>query len=56
VLCAHRIEDDFSDRWSCAREDFERKLYRKRVKVQVRFVELTDTIPVPGPRHDYRLS
>lgn len=46
---AHRIEDDFSARWSYAREDFERKLYRKRAKVQVKFVELTDTIPVQGP-------
>jgi hypothetical protein len=32
-----------------AREDFERKLHRKRNKVSVRFVELTDTIPVQGP-------
>lgn len=32
-----------------AREDFERKLHSKRSKVQVRFVELTDTIPVQGP-------
>jgi DNA-directed RNA polymerase specialized sigma24 family protein len=45
----NRVEDDFSDRWSWAREDFERKLYRKRNKVRVRFVELTDTIPVQGP-------
>jgi hypothetical protein len=29
--------------------DFERKLYRKRLKIKVRFVELTDTIPVQGP-------
>ena len=46
---SNRVEDDFSDRWSYAREDFERKLYRKRSKVKVRFVELTDTIPVQGP-------
>jgi DNA-directed RNA polymerase specialized sigma24 family protein len=46
---SNRVEDDFSDRWSFAREDFERKLYRKRNKVRVRFVELTDTIPVQGP-------
>lgn len=46
---SNRVEDDFSDRWSYAREDFERKLYRKRDKVRVRFVELTDTIPVQGP-------
>jgi len=29
-------------------EDFERKLYRKRAKISVRFVELTDTIPGAG--------
>lgn len=46
---SNRVEDDFSDRWSYAREDFERKLYHKRNKVRVRFVELTDTIPVQGP-------
>ena len=47
-----RVEDDFSDRWSYAREDFERKLYHKRNKVRVRFVELTDTIPVQGPESE----
>jgi hypothetical protein len=46
---SNRVEDDFSDRWSFAREDFERRLYRKRSKVRVRFVELTDTIPVQAP-------
>jgi hypothetical protein len=46
---SNRVEDDFSEHWSYAREDFERKLYRKRSKVKVRFVELTDTIPVQGP-------
>lgn len=46
---SHRCEDDFSPHWSGAREDFERKLYHKRAKIQVRFVELTDTIPVHGP-------
>ena len=46
---SNRVEEDFSDRWSCAREDFERKLYHKRLKIKVRFVELTDTIPVQGP-------
>lgn len=46
---SHRVEDDFSQHWSYAREDFERKLYRKRDKVKVRFVELTDTIPVQSP-------
>lgn len=44
-----RCEDDFSDEWSFAREDFERKLYSKRSKVKVAFVEFDDTIPVHGP-------
>lgn len=46
---SNRIDDDFSSHWSFAREDFERKLHGKRRKVKVRFVELTDTIPVQGP-------
>ncbi len=49
---SHRVTDDFSAQWSNAREDFERKLYRKRNKVRVRFVELTDTIPVQGPESE----
>ncbi|OZD18146.1 sigma-70 family RNA polymerase sigma factor [Rhodococcus sp. 06-156-3C] len=49
---SNRVEDDFSDRWSFAREDFERKLRNKRVKVKVRFVEMTDTIPIQGPDTD----
>ena len=44
-----RVQDDFSDRWSWVREDFERKLYAKRIKPKVRFVELDDTLPVHGP-------
>lgn len=48
----NRVEEDFSARWSPAREDFERKLYRKRNKIKVRFVELTDTIPVHGPESE----
>jgi hypothetical protein len=49
---SNRVEDDFSNRWSYAREDFERKLYHKRSKVKVRIVELTDTIPVQGPESE----
>jgi hypothetical protein len=45
---SHRVEDDFSDRWSWAKEDFERKLYSKRSKCRVSFVELRDTLPVHG--------
>ena len=46
---SNRVEEDFSDWWTGEREDFERKLYHKRAKVRVRFVELSDNIPVQGP-------
>jgi hypothetical protein len=46
---SHRVEDDFTARWSPAKEDLERKLYGKRSKVQVTFVELDDTIPIHAP-------
>lgn len=49
---AHRVVEDFSPFWSHAREDLERKLYHKRNKVSVRFVELTDTIPVQSPESE----
>lgn len=49
---SNRVEDDFTERWSYAREDFERKLHHKRLKIKVRFVELTDTIPVQGPESE----
>lgn len=46
---SHRVEDDFSARWGWEKADFERKLYRKRDKIKVNFVELNETIPVHGP-------
>jgi hypothetical protein len=46
---SNRVEEDFSEKWTHAREDFERKLYHKRSRIKVRFVELTDNIPVQGP-------
>jgi hypothetical protein len=49
TIRAHRVVEDFSPYWSYAREDFERRIYRKRNKITVRFVELTDTVPVQGP-------
>jgi hypothetical protein len=49
AIRSNRVEEDFSDRWSYAREDFERKLYSKRSKVKVSFVQLDDTIPIHGP-------
>ncbi len=49
AVTENRAEDDFSPRWSYEREDFERKLYHKRLKIKVSFVELDETIPVHGP-------
>ena len=46
---SNRVEEDFSPVWSYAREDFERKLYRKRDKIRIQFVQLDDTIPTHGP-------
>jgi hypothetical protein len=45
AIRSNRVEEDFSSRWSAEREDFERKLYRKRNKVKVSFVEIDDSIP-----------
>lgn len=52
AIRSHRVEEDFSPIWSFAREDFERKLYHKRLKVKVSFVELNGTIPVHGPESE----
>lgn len=49
AIKSNRIEDDFSEKWSYEKEDFERKLYKKRSKFKVKFVELPDTLPVQGP-------
>src|SRR5262249_43506448 len=40
------VHDDFSSIWSYEREDFERKLHRRRLKVKVVFVEMPETVPV----------
>lgn len=46
---SNRVQDDFSSCWSYAKEDFERKLYRKRAKTRVTFVELDEAKPVHAP-------
>src|SRR5205823_8829423 len=46
----NRVADDFSDRWSVAKADFEHRLFQKRNRVTVSFVELDDTIPMHGPQ------
>ncbi len=50
---SHRVVEDFSPIWSYAREDFERKLYSKRSKIKVSFVEFSDTLPVHSSRSEY---
>lgn len=50
---SNRVEDDFSHRWSYAKEDFERKMYAKRSKIRVTFVELEDTVPVHSSLSEY---
>lgn len=52
LVQSNRIEDDFSSRWSYEKEDFERKLYCKRRKVKVKFVEIKDTIPIVSPNSE----
>lgn len=46
AIKSHRVEDDFSNIWSFAKEDFERKMFSKRSKFKISFVDLNDTIPV----------
>jgi len=50
---SNRVADDFSSRWSYAKEDFERKLYSKRSKIRVSFVELKETLPVHSRHSEY---
>jgi len=50
---SNRVVEDFSPCWSFAREDFERKLYSKRSKVRISFVQLEDTLPVHSPQSEY---
>lgn len=52
AIRSNRVEDDFSQRWSHAREDFERRLYGKRRKFKLAFVELDDITPIVGPESD----
>ncbi|MGO9120510.1 MAG: sigma-70 family RNA polymerase sigma factor [Desulfomonilaceae bacterium] len=53
AIMSNRVEEDFSGIWSNAREDFERKLYKKRSKIKITFVELTETLPVHGPDAEF---
>ena len=52
AIKSNRVEEDFSSRWSYAREDFERKLYSKRSRVRIKFVELDEARGVVGPHSE----
>jgi hypothetical protein len=42
TLHSHRVHEDFSDRYSWIKEDFERSFYSKRAKLKVSLVETQD--------------
>jgi len=46
VMHGHRTHDDFSNRYSWVKEDFERSFYSKRSKIKVEMVETLDDAPV----------
>jgi hypothetical protein len=46
VLHKHLIHEDFSDRYSWIKEDFQRTFYRKRSKIKVTLLETIDNLPV----------
>lgn len=46
ALHAHRVHEDFSDRYSWVKEDFERSFYSKRSRLKVSLVETVDEMPV----------
>jgi len=46
AIRCNRVAEDFSPIWSRDREDFERKLYGRRKRARVSFVEIGDSIPV----------
>lgn len=46
VLLGSAVHEDFSDRYSWVKEDFERTFYSKRSKVKVRLYEFIDDCPV----------
>ena len=46
LLLGSTTHDDFSDRYSWVKEDFERAFYSKRSRVKVKFCEFIDECPV----------
>jgi len=46
LLHSHRAHEDFSDRYSWIKEDFERSFYSKRAKLKVELIETLDDAPV----------
>lgn len=46
VLHSDKTHEDFSEKWSPVKEDFERSFYSKRAKIKVSFIETVDNCPV----------
>lgn len=49
---SNRVEDDFSEKWSFAKEDFERALFKKRSSYKLKFVEIEDAFSLQGPENE----
>lgn len=49
---SNKVEDDFSDKWSFAKEDFERALFKKRSSYKLKFVEIEDAFSLQGPENE----
>lgn len=47
AINSNRIDDDFSEKWSTQKVDFERQVFKSRMKVT--FVELRNAAPIHGP-------
>lgn len=52
IIKSNRVHDDFSEIWSYEKEDFERKIYKKRNKYKVSFIEIDNTLPIQGPNSE----
>jgi hypothetical protein len=46
LLNSHRAHEDFSDRYSWIKEDFQRSFYSKRAKLKVELIDTIDDTPV----------
>lgn len=49
LVLRNQVQDDFSDKWSREREDFERAFYHRRAKTKVFFREISDDVVSINP-------